>query len=255
MSNKIGLKLWSINTDYYYEEAKRLYDLQVFDYIELYVVPDTLDSIQKWKKLNIPFTLHAPHFAHKVNLALENNFSYNYEIFQQVNEFAKELNSKYIIVHGGIEGNIRETAKQFSRISSEMPNKYLIENKPYFAPLGDNPKCRGFNFDEIKFVMNEADCGFCLDIGHSTCAANSLKISSYEYLEKFLSLNPSCCHISGNLIDSEIDSHMHISQGNYDYKKILDMIGNSVDISIETVKDSKFNLDDFVEDVKCIKMQ
>ena len=42
---KIGLKLWSINTDYYYDEAKRLYDEGVFDYIELYVVPDTITAI------------------------------------------------------------------------------------------------------------------------------------------------------------------------------------------------------------------
>ena len=48
---KIGLKLWSTNTDCYYNEAIRLYNDGVFDYIELYVVPDTLDTLQKWKKL------------------------------------------------------------------------------------------------------------------------------------------------------------------------------------------------------------
>ena len=42
---KKGLKLWSVNTDYYYDEAIRLYSEGVFDYIELYVVPDTLEKI------------------------------------------------------------------------------------------------------------------------------------------------------------------------------------------------------------------
>ena len=66
---KIGLKLWSINTDYYYDEAIRLYKDGVFDYIELYVVPNSTDSIVKWKKLNIPFIIHCPHFAHGFNMA------------------------------------------------------------------------------------------------------------------------------------------------------------------------------------------
>ena len=59
---KRGLKLWSINTDCYYEDAKKLYDNNIFDYIELYVVPDSLDTLSTWQKLNIPFIIHCPHF-------------------------------------------------------------------------------------------------------------------------------------------------------------------------------------------------
>ncbi len=66
---KIGLKIWSINTDYYYDEAIRLYNDGVYDYIGLYVVPNTTDTIEKWKKLDIPFIVHCPHFAHGFNLA------------------------------------------------------------------------------------------------------------------------------------------------------------------------------------------
>ena len=74
---KIGLKLWSINTDYYYDEAIRLYNDGVYDYIELYVVPNMTDTIEKWKKLDIPFIFHCPHFAHGFNLAkIENKDLY-----------------------------------------------------------------------------------------------------------------------------------------------------------------------------------
>ena len=48
---KRGLKLWSVNTDYYYDEAIRLYREGKYDYIELYVVPDTLFTLQKWKEM------------------------------------------------------------------------------------------------------------------------------------------------------------------------------------------------------------
>ncbi len=74
---KIGLKLWSRNTDYYYDEAIRLYNDGVYDYIELYVVPNMTDTIEKWKKLDIPFIVHCPHFAHGFNLAkIENKDLY-----------------------------------------------------------------------------------------------------------------------------------------------------------------------------------
>lgn len=74
---KIGLKLWSINTDYYYDEAIRLYNDGVYDYIELYVVPNMTDTIEKWKKLDIPFIVHCPHFSHGFNLAkIENKDLY-----------------------------------------------------------------------------------------------------------------------------------------------------------------------------------
>ena len=73
---KIGLKLWSTNTDHYLREAKRLYADRIFDYIELYMVPGSLNTHISWKDLCIPFIVHAPHSAHGINLAdpeLENN--------------------------------------------------------------------------------------------------------------------------------------------------------------------------------------
>ena len=66
---KIGLKLWNTNTDFYLSEAQKLFEKKVFDYIELYIVPNNLDKLDKWKKLNIPFDIHAPHYAHGMNLS------------------------------------------------------------------------------------------------------------------------------------------------------------------------------------------
>jgi hypothetical protein len=48
---KIGLKLWSINSDLV-PETVQLYKKGYFDYIELYVVPGTYSlSIDKWGEL------------------------------------------------------------------------------------------------------------------------------------------------------------------------------------------------------------
>ena len=248
--HKLGLKLWSINTDYYYDEAKRLYDKGIYDYVELYVVPDTLDKIQKWKKLTVPFMLHAPHFMHGLNLAVPEKFDFNKKIYEQVEIYRKELNSKYTIVHSGIEGNIDEVVRQLSIIK---PVNFIIENKPYRAPLGEKKLCRGYSIEEISKVIKGTNCGFCLDIGHAICTANSLGQEPYEYLKKFNELNPVMYHISGNDIDSAVDKHLHLDQGNYDFKKIFDIINSDGYISVETNKDSKTNLNDFEQDIKYIR--
>lgn len=247
---KLGLKLWSTNSDYYLEQAKKLYVQGIFDYIELYIVPDTLPTLSKWKTLDIPFTLHATHFIHGVNLADFSKEKYNIEVFKQIEEFSNELNASYVVVHSGIEGNINETIRQLKIIN---PAKMLIENKPYIAPKAPDKICRGATIEEISKVIKEIGCGFCLDVGHAMCTANSLKLEPYSFVTEFNKLNPTCYHLSDNFIDSEMDGHMHFGQGNYDFKKIFDIIDLSKNMAIETKKDNKENLDDFVKDVKWLK--
>lgn len=175
---KRGLKLWSINTDFYLKEAVKLYENGIFDYIELYVVPESLETLSAWKKLNIPFIIHNSHFAQGFNLAKSEKAKRNREIYEQTKRFADELNAKYIIFHGGIDGDIEETAKQ---LASFKEPRAVIENKPYVAlpnRMGGE-FCRGYNFDEIKTVMEVSNCGFCFDFGHAICAANSMYDMNY----------------------------------------------------------------------------
>ena len=250
---KLGLKLWSINTDYYYDEAIRLYNDGVFDYIELYVVPDTLETIEKWKKLNIPFIIHCPHFAHGFNLAKVEKKDSNRKIFDEVQKFADKLNVQYIVIHGGIDGNIEETAMQ---LASFNEHRALIENKPFVAlpnRMGGE-YCRGYNVEEIKSVMDFAKCGFCLDFGHAICAANSLNKDVYSYIVDFAKLNPTMYHLTDiGDITSPYDSHPHLGTGQLDIKRILNLIPQGKNITIETIKNSKENLDDFIEDMNYLK--
>ncbi len=251
--HRLGLKLWSTNIDYYLTEAQKLYEDKVFDYIELYVVPNTTQYIQKWKNTKIPFVLHAPHFMHEVNLADESKREYNSIIYNELLEFKNQLNAKYIVFHGGTEGCIDETIQQLSHIVKDFPACFLIENKPYRAPLGRKKICRGANIEEIKKVIEAVGCGFCLDIGHAFCTANVLNIEPYNYLKLFNSLSPQCYHISDNDINTSVDNHMHIGSGTIDFEKVMAIISSKCDIAIETDKSSKYNLLDFCEDIKKIK--
>ena len=250
---KIGLKLWSPNTDYYLQEAARLYKGGYFDYIELCIVPGTMHTACEWKKLkdnlNIPFALHAPHSALGINLSDAQKEKENIEAYEEVAFFAELLEPIYTVFHAGVNGSIKETIRQLNIIK---PQNAVIENKPYKTIYGE-PICRGAVKEEITAVLDSFDCGFCLDIGHAICAANSLGKEPYAFLEELNKLKPVCYHMSDNIIDSDIDGHMHFGQGNYDIQKILSIINKDKYVAIETLKDSKTNLKDFEKDSGYLK--
>lgn len=250
---KLGLKLWSTNTDFYYNEAKKLYTQGYFDYIELYVVPNSINTIEKWKQINIPLTLHAPHFMHKVNLADKEQERYNFFVFDQVKTFAEALNAQYIVIHGGIEGNLQETIRQLNLIQKKFNSTLLIENKPPYTPLGEQLPCRGAIYEEITEIMDATNLNFCLDIGHAICTANFLGIEPYSYVFLFNTLSPICYHFSDNFISDTTDKHLHFKEGTINFSKILSIISPDKNIAIETKKNSKINLNDFVNDCNYLR--
>ena len=252
---KIGLKLWSINTDFYLKEAERLYDKNVYDYIELYIVPETLETLSDWAALNhIPFIIHNPHFMHGFNLAKAEKKDRNKEIYEQTKRFADGLNAKHIIFHGGIDGNAEETAVQLASFNEP---RALIENKPLIAlpnRMGGN-FCRGATYDELKLIIDTAKCGFCFDIGHAVCSANSQKKEPYAFLHELMSLKPAIFHLSDVTdMTSPYDAHPHLGTGQLDIARLKQEIfpENAV-ISVETNKDSKENLNDFEKDTLFLK--
>lgn len=251
---KIGLKLWSTNTGGYYEQARLLYRDGVFDYIELYVVPDTVDTLGKWSELGVPFSIHAPHSMNGFNLADETKKAFNQKVYQEVKVFADKLGADVIVFHGGVDGCIEETARQLKALHEP---RALLENKPYWA-LPDKSNvfkhCRGFNTEEISYVMEEAQCGFCFDFVHAVCAANAQKLDVYSYLDQFFRLNPDYFHLSDVLdLSSEYDSHAHLGEGSLDIGWIKNKIQSASAVTIETEKTNLSDLDDFRKDVQWLK--
>lgn len=248
--HKIGLKLWNTNTDFYLSEAQKLFFQKVFDYIELYIVPNNLDKLDKWKKLNIPFDIHAPHYAHGMNLSKKDFFESNLEKYLEVKKYADELNAEVIVFHGGAGGSYKETAEQLSKFCD---NRIIIENKPHDTlDFVDENYYVGASFEEIKYIMKNAKCGFCLDIGHAICAANSFGINPYEYIEKFCILNPLRIHLSDTNTNTKKDMHLNYGCGNINFKILLNILPNCP-ITIETNKKTKFDLEDFKQDTIFLK--
>lgn len=248
---KIGLKLWSTN-DNYIDAARSLYERGLYDYIELYTVPGSYGTHANiWKSLKIPYTLHAPHFGHGVNFADATRKEFNLEIYKEVALFADLLDVSDIVFHPGMNGDIRESARQFNLIGD---SRILIENKPFIAPLAQDLKCKGSTFEEIGFLLTETGLRLCLDVGHCFCSANSQGIASpMSYLKQFLSLSPMYFHLCDNDYRSAIDGHMHLGEGDYPIADILYLFPNNSSISLETNKRSHKDLNDFIDDMDYLK--
>lgn len=245
---KIGLKLWSTN-DYYIKEAARLFEEGIYEYIELYAIPNSFDVYsQKWEKLKIPYIIHAPHFKDGMNLAKKENFDLNMKLSKEAVLYADKLGAESIIFHPGIGGDIKETARQIKHLGDE---RIIIENKPYKA-IGSDLNCNGYNIEEIDYIIKNCKVGFCLDIGHAVCSANAQNIDPFEYVSNFLELKPKMYHLSDGDINGIRDKHLHFGDGNFDLEKIISILPSNFTLTLETPKNSKTDLNDFVEDVNKI---
>lgn len=245
----IGLKLWSTNVGPWLAEARKLYSEGVYAYLELYVVPDSLDTLSYWRKLDMPFIIHNAHFAHGFNLAKKECEARNREIYEQSRKFADDLAAEKIIFHGGVDGAAEETARQLRLLKED---RALLENKPFVAlPNRMGGKfCRGATEGELDFIISETGCGFCLDLGHAVCSANSQGIDPYLFIQRLMRLDPYMFHLSDvEDIESPYDSHLHLGEGRLNIRSLKASLGMDALVSIESEKDDPENLNDFKNDV------
>jgi deoxyribonuclease IV len=246
---KLGLKLWSTNKNYI-KEAVRLYDDKIFNYIELYIKPNSFkEYIHIWKELKIPFVIHAPHFMDGFCLSCSEKERDNKILAQEAFRFADDLKADTVIFHPGVNGKIEETARQIQLLQDK---RVTIENKPYYA-LNNLGICNGYSSEEISFIKEKTGCSFCLDIGHAICAANAHKQDPIKYLAKFIKLDPQMFHLTDGDYKGIYDTHKHFGQGNFPLKEISQLVPKNSIITNEAYKDSKDSLEDFCEDVKYLK--
>ena len=247
----IGLKLWSTN-QHYVEEAKRLVAAGLCQYIELYIVPRSLEtSLNLWMDLRetIPFVIHAPHFKEGMNLALKEKDESNQVRIKETRQFADALCADTIIYHPGIAGDIHETARQ---VMAMKDSRVVLENKPYYTQVGEGI-CNGYSPEDIGYVMNEAGVGCCLDFGHAICAANALNESPLAFIDRFNALSPTLYHLTDGHFAGTMDAHLHFGQGSFPLQELLRRVPEGARVTNEAVKDSADNLADVDADIMALR--
>lgn len=245
---KFGLKLFNINTPMI-TDAQKLYEQNIFNYIELYIIPNSYNlNIELWSLVEMPFIIHAPHYREGMNLSVKSCFKNNMKLAEESIKYANKLNSEIIIFHPGIGGKIEETANQLKKINDK---RIVIENKPFYGL--NNELCVGYSVEEIKYVIEDVKCGFCLDIGHAICSANKQGIDQIVYIEKFIDLKPKLFHLTDGDYNSVYDSHYNFGKGNFPIKEIISRIPNGSMITNEAKRNFNDDLQDFAKDIKYLK--
>jgi endonuclease IV len=244
----IGLKIGTKDKRFT-QDIKLFYDSDYFQYIELFVVPESFnDTINYWKQFDVPFIIHAPHSMAGMNLSLAKYRKTNGKKLQETFQFANTLHAEHIIFHSGVNGTIEETINQLRPF---VDVRCLIENKPVKGL--NNERCIGSGFDELSCIIKELKAGFCLDFGHAICAARSLKQDPLQYIRELLCLDPIMYHLTDGDYQSEYDSHLHYGTGSFPIKDILKLISDDVKITNEAKHNSNIDLDDFKTDIFYVK--
>lgn len=242
---KLGLKVWSINMDYF-NDAVRIYNEGKCDFIEVYVIPDSLSYAKKWKEIGAPYVIHAPHYKDGVNFALIEKKEFNIKIAEESKRFADILGSDKIIFHPGAHGTVDEIIKQLKSVND---GRALIENKPYIG-IGGEVIFHGATVDDIKRIIDGSGAGFCLDFGHGVCAANKIGIEPMEFLRRMKELNPKMYHLTDGDYKGVIDRHDNYCTGTFPLKEMIEMIPDGAYITNEAKKKYKDSLEDFIEDAE-----
>jgi deoxyribonuclease-4 len=244
----IGLKVHSTEVDLI-SDIRNLHQRGFFDYVELYIVPDSYGkTIIKWKDLEIPFIIHGPHTAHNVNIANSELRKSNMKAYREVKNFCKSLKSSYIIVHGGSDGTLEETIYQLAMIRDD---RIRLENKPKVGINGE--VCRGCSPEEFDQIFEAGVLqGIVLDLGHAIYYAAHCGVDYRNIIEQFMKYSPSVFHLSDGIYFSHTDVHLNIRKGEFNLKELLNYIPENAMLTLETPRCSKENFNEFVNDVQLL---
>lgn len=241
---KFGLKLWSTD-GILLNQAEELIKHKIFDYVELLVVPKT--EISLFFNYKLPYIIHITHDAFGMNIGDQRKKKSNFNMIKESFVWAETLKSKYLILHTGF-GEI-ETARKFLK---EVKSKdVLIENMPKVGLNGE--KMIGFSPRQIKDLQDKR-FGFCFDVSHAIKSAISQKIDYKKYLKNFLLLKPKILHICDGDLDNELDQHLNLGEGQFDWQFIAEEIIPKVAyITLETKRNNLKSLNEDMVNIEFIK--
>ncbi len=246
---KIGLKLWSTNENYI-DKALSLYEEGLYNYIEIYVVPESFDTHGSlWKDIKIPFVIHAPHFGSGMNFSIKEAYENNKRLTIETFKFADLLNAEKVIFHPGVNGSLIETINQIKKL---YDRRMVIENKPYLGN-GENLYSLGSTPEEIKRIIEETKVSFCFDFGHAVCSANAHKKDVFSFIQSFLSLNPVIYHLTDGDLNGLYDKHLHYGEGSFPLSEFIKLIPDNSLVTNEAIKNFNDSLKDFKKDIDYLK--
>ena len=242
-----GLKLWSSNYGLA-PAAKKLINEGVFDYVELMVVPGTKKA--PFRQISVPMIVHGTSEKWGFNLADASKEKQNRDIIENCLDWAASLNAEYVILHPGY-GDFQIAQEFLEKIND---NRILIENMPRVGIDGE--KMVGYSLEQIKGLC-QGKFGFCLDFNHAAKAALSLGKDYKAFIDGLAELEPKVMHVSDGNLRKEVDEHLAIGAGDFDFSFLAEIIakGGVGRVSMETPRTDMESLAEDVENLRKLKLR
>ncbi|MEE9406184.1 MAG: TIM barrel protein [Candidatus Aenigmarchaeota archaeon] len=218
------------------------------DFVEILAVPGADYSFLEG--IACPVTVHMDH--HSGNLCDPTGLEGNRKTIDAAVKLADRVGSKVIVIHGGWmtkpECNLENTIKMM---------KEMFDKRMHIEDLPFREKGKGFTGrtpEEIKRVMQETGCRFCLDFSHASASAYGLGKDYMGFVKSFLPLKPSYFHMHDSIIKTELCKHMHLGDGELDIKAFKAMMPEDAWVCLETLGGHKgLDLPRCFEDVEFLR--
>ena len=172
----------------------------------------------------LSYSIHAP--ISDINIGSLNDRIREDSIIELLSlaETAVSLNIDTITIHPGITSmavpymeekaaeKARKSLGSIDRIASEYGVRIAVENMPAF------PFMLGRTAEELKYLLDGTNLGFCFDIGHAN-TTDQIDDIIKEFGDRFINI-----HIHDN--HGEHDEHLTLGEGSIDFKSVLGKLAN-----------------------------
>ncbi|MFW9975815.1 MAG: GNAT family N-acetyltransferase [Candidatus Thorarchaeota archaeon] len=249
-SYEIGVKIFTTNKESF-RKLRELHEKGVIDYIELYIVPEVVDTDSLSVLKDLPIIFHAPNINHGFNLRDKDRiFDSSLNTIRNISNYLK-VNT--IIFHPGLESGKRDI-KMIKETLLELKQDYdvILENMPK-KPVRGQRNIIASNYEEFREITTDIELKICVDIGHTICSANYYGENPLEYLQKFINLRPFMIHIGDGDYSSQADIHKSLLEGNFPLIEILSLIHPNSRITLETPKSDFILLSEDLMNLQILK--
>jgi len=250
MRLKFGLKIIG-NNEQLLSDSIKFVDTDMFDYIELLIPPTFNLSNKILNKISkIKLILHCPHENYGVDIGRKEKREFTIKMIKKSLQWMEKTNAIYLIIHCGT-GNI-EVAKENLKLFKDYKDLILLENMPMIGLNGEI--CLGYNAKSFR-DLNVLNFGLCFDIGHAIKSSISLGVGYRDIILEFMQFNPRIFHISDGKFDKEIDEHLNIGEGEYDFEFINKIIRKSSSdmITLETPRNNNIDINEDLKNLEKLK--
>ncbi|MBN2881029.1 TIM barrel protein [Candidatus Woesearchaeota archaeon] len=223
---KLGIKIWSSNVNLF-EEARLAFEQKKFNFIELTAIINTFDTVPKEIIKGIPIIIHCDNA--NVDFSNEKNNEANIKAIKECIKFADYYNSDKIIFHPGYSDSYENVN---SLLNKTNDNRFYKENMPG-KTISLTSFCIGRTLEELNRIQTK---NFCLDVAHAIKAARTLNLDYLQLITDLLKLKPSIVHISDGYLNSELDEHLNIGDGEFNLSELIKLLPTECLITSETPK-------------------